>query len=358
MAEAKNVATMPSSSGKSKGLLRASERDIENIEKNYWRNKGFLILKDWRLYLMLVPMFFFLICWKYMPIASLVMSFKNYSASLGVYKSTNVGIYWFQDLLVGSKASEFWSAFRNTFVLSFYGLCFGFPVPIILALLFSEIKSVWYRATLQVLSYLPHFVSVVVVTSIVTMLLRKSVTDSTGTVILGAGPIASIFEACGFTSDMVHDPSCFRAVYQISGIWSDAGYGSIVYFAAVLSISPTSYEAARIDGATKMQQVKYVTIPGMLSTLVIMLILRIGSLFNIGYEKVILLNPEGKNSTQNLWQTAQIISTWVYYNAMGSSATLSKSAAAAADMFNSLLAMLLVIGSNKISKKVSKTSLY
>ena len=184
-----------------------------------------------------------------------------------------------------------------------------------------------------------------------------SVSSSTGEVLLGAGPLASLFESMGVNKDMIHDPSCFRAVYQITGIWSDAGYGSIVYFAAVLAISPTSYEAARIDGATKMQQVRYVTIPGMLSTLVIMLILRIGSLFSIGYEKVILLNPEGKNSSLNLYETAQIISTYVYYNSLAGS-TLTDSAAAAADFFNSLLAMILVIGSNKIARKVSDTSLY
>jgi putative aldouronate transport system permease protein len=282
------------------------------------------------------------------------MSFKNYDATLGVYNSTDVGIYWFQSLLTGSNAADFWKAFRNTFVLSFYGLCFGFPIPIIIALLFSEIKAVWYRATLQILSYLPHFVSVVVVTSIVTMLLRKSVISDSGVQLLGAGPVAAVFEnVFHFDKDMIHDPSCFRAVYQLSGIWSDAGYGSIVYFAAVLGISPTNYEAARIDGATKMQQVKYVTIPGMTSTLVIMLILRIGSLFSIGYEKVILLNPEGKNSAQGLYETAQIISTYIYYNSMAGS-SLEKSAAAAADLFNSLLAMFLVIGSNQIARKVSK----
>jgi putative aldouronate transport system permease protein len=351
----KAVKTQPH---KETGLKKASERDIENIEKNYWKAKGHEMLKDWRLYAMLVPMFFFLICWKYLPIASIVMSFKNYTGTSSIYSSTNVGLLWFQQLLFGKDATDFWKAFRNTFVLSFYGLFFGFPVPIILALLFSEIKAVWYRAILQVLSYLPHFVSVVVVTSIVTMLLRKSVQDNMGNTILGAGPLAYLFEACGVKTDIVHDPACFRSLYIISGIWSDAGYGSIVYFAAVLGVSPTNYEAARIDGASKMQQVKYVTIPGMLSTLVIMLILRIGSLFSIGYEKVILLNPEGKNSALDLYETAQIISTYVYYNALGTSPTLTKSAAAAADFFNSLLAMLLVIGSNRIAKKVSKTSLY
>jgi len=328
-------------------MIRANERDIENIERRYWQKKGNQIAKDWRLYVMLIPMFLFLILWKYMPITSLVMSFKNYSTAEGVYNSANVGLYWFQKLMFGSYSNGFWKAFRNTFVISFYGLCFGFPVPIILALLFSEVKLMWYRSVLQVLSYLPHFVSLVVVTSLVTLLLRHS-SD-----VVSAGPLAAIFEACGNTTDMIHDPSAFRAVFTVSGIWSDAGYGSIVYFAAVLAISPTSYEAARIDGATKMQQIKYVTIPGMTSTLMIMLILKIGSLFTVGYEKVILLNAD--NLTIN-YETAEIISTYVYHNSLLGG--VNKAAGAAADLFNSLLSMLLVIGSNKISKKVSNTSLY
>jgi putative aldouronate transport system permease protein len=330
-------------------LPRATERDVELIEKNYWHRRGSEMARDWRLYLMLVPLFFFLICWKYLPIASLVMAFKyvDPNDATNIYGAMDVGLYWFNDLLFGADSGGFWAAFRNTFVLSFYGLCFGFPVPIILAMLFSEIKAVWYRATLQVLTYLPHFVSLVVVTSLISLLLQHSTANG------GAGPLAAIFEACGNNVDILHDPSAFRPLYIISGIWSDAGYGSIVYFAAVIGISPTNYEAARIDGATKMQQVKYVTIPGMLSTLVIMLILRIGSLFEIGYEKVILLNTDGKTTN---YLTAEIISTYVYHNFMGTNR--SSSGGAAADFFNSVLAMLLVIGSNRIAKKTSKTSLY
>ncbi len=339
-------------------MVRAEESEVENIERGYWKRKFAEILTDWRLYIMLIPMLFFLVCWKYLPIASLVMSFKYYDASLGVYNSPYVGIYWFTKLFTGDQAAAFWKAFRNTFVLSFYGLCFGFPVPIIMALLFSEIKAVYYRAAVQILSYLPHFVSVVVITSIVTMMCRHSTTSATTGVTSGAGPIAAIFEALGHNENLIYNPSCFRAVFQVSGIWSDAGYGSIVYFAAILSISPTNYEAARIDGASKMQQVRYVTIPGMLSTLVIMLILRIGSLFNIGYEKVILLNPSSGDPGTGLYETAEIISTWVYHNSMSGSGGIPESEGAAADMFNSLLSMLLVIGSNKIAKKVSKTSLY
>ena len=149
------------------------------------------------------------------------------------------------------------------------------------------------------------------------------------------------------------DPKCFRAVYQVTGIWETAGYGSIVYFAAILGISPTNYEAARIDGASKMQQIRYVTIPGMTATLVIMLILDIGKLLTIGYEKVILL--QGTNSDV-LFETDETISTYVWHMNLGTG--VNKAAGAAADMLNSVISMLLVIGSNQIARKVSSTSLY
>ena len=149
----------------------------------------------------------------------------------------------------------------------------------------------------------------------------------------------------------------FRPIYQISGIWEGAGYGSIVYFAAILAISPTSYEAARIDGATKMQQIRYVTFPGMAPTLTIMLIMRIGHILNVGYEKVILLVGD----QQSAWETADVVSTFVYRmsgrdpNYTG--ATYSQ-VGIVADLFNSIIAMFLVLGANAISRRVSSTSLF
>lgn len=335
-------------------MIRANDVEIENLERTYWSRKWKAIASDWRLYLMLVPLFFFLICWKYSPIGTMIMSFKNYNSSLQAYGSNWVGIYWFQQLMFGNMSTEFWRAFRNTFTLSFYGMIFGFPFPIILALLFSEIKCTGYRAVAQVLCYLPKFVSTVVITSLTVLLLQQKVVDTAGNTLQHPGPIAQIFISITGNENLtiMRDPRCFRAVYQVTGIWEAAGYGSIVYFAAILGISPTNYEAARIDGATKGQQVRYVTLPGITSTLVIMLILEIGKLLTIGYEKVILL----EGTTQDLYETAETISTYVWHLQQGTSVNMG--AGAAADMFNSVISMLLVIGSNQIAKKVSKTSLY
>lgn len=331
-----------------KSLPKATEEEIQSMERGYWREKFHSILSDWRLYLLFFPLFFFLVAWKYLPIASMVVSFKFYQSDSsfggGTFTSDFIGfdsfIYLFNNV-------KFWSAFRNTFALSFYGLVFGFPFPIILALFFSEIRNKWFRAVAQVFSYLPKFISVVVMTTLLSMLLQTS----NAAYHVSAGPIAAIFEAMG-VKNMIAQPGAFRSIFTVSGIWSDAGYGSIVYFAAILGISPTSYEAAKIDGANKMQQIKYVTFPGMAPTLVIMLILKMGQLLTIGYEKVYLLQQLGCS-----YVTSETVSTFVINQIMGQSG-MNQGIGAAADMFNSLLSMLLVLGSNKISRKVSTTSLF
>lgn len=333
-----------------KTLPKATEEEIQSMERGYWREKLHTMVTDWRLYLMFLPLFFFLVCWKYFPIASMIVSFKdlriNDTFGGGAFTSDFIG---FDSFLYLFQKAEFWTAFRNTFALSFYGLVFGFPFPIILALFFSEIRCKWFRAVAQVFTYLPKFISLVVMTTLLGMLMTPSTNYS------NAGPIGALFEALGGQTGqnaVLYQPGAFRSIFTVSGIWTDAGYGSIVYFAAILGISPTSYEAARIDGANKMQQIKYVTFPGMAPTLIIMLILKMGQLLTIGYEKVYLLQD-----LRCATQTSETISTYVINKIMTSS-SMNQGIGAAADMFNSLLSMLLVLGSNKIARKVSSTSLF
>lgn len=330
-----------------------SEEEQELIEKNHWRTTGKRMLKDWRLYVMLLPLIFVFIFWRYLPMYGILISFKN-TEGLNIFASDWIGLEAFKQLLFGVYAEGFWKAFRNTFMLSFYGLVFGFPMPIILALLFSEVKNEFYRSVLQVFSYLPKFVSLVVVTTLVTLLCN----NAEGT---NGGLITQLLVNLGLISEntrLLYEPQYFRAIYQVSGIWEAAGYGSIVYFAAILSISPTSYEAARMDGANKMAQIRYVTFPGIASTLTIMLILEIGKLLTVGYEKVYLLY------NNNTYETADVVSTFVMrYSGMTTGGTggvtnFTKAVSQSADLFNALIAMLLVIGSNAISRKVSSTSLY
>jgi putative aldouronate transport system permease protein len=339
---------LPSDEKSLKELKEELEKEelLEQIEKNRWKNNFLTIAKDWRLYVMLFPLVFTFFFWRYVPMSGLIIAFKRYDGSTSEWNSNFAGFYHIYDLLFGSKAVPFWEAFRNTFLLSFYGLVFGFPIPIILALFYSEIKSNLYRSVVQVLSYLPKFVSTVVVTTLTILLLRK------GSVYVEPGVITNLLIKLGMISstvDLMHSPQYFRAIYHVTGIWEGAGYGSIVYFAAIMAISPTNYEAARIDGASKMAQIRYVTLPGMASTLTIMLILRIGDLLNVGYEKVILL------ANDKTYSTAQVISSYVYQIGMVQN---SYSLGGAADLFNAVIAMLLVLGSNYISRKVSDTSLF
>lgn len=328
------------------------EKEVVELyyEKHHWSITLKRMLKDWRLYVMLIPLILVFFLWKYLPMYGLTLAFKNYDTGLGILGSDFIGLAGFKYLMTDAT---FWRAFRNTFMLAFYGLLFGFPVPIILALLFSEVKNKGYLSFLQVATYLPKFVSIVVITSLVTLLCTKQTDVYQGGLIT---QLLTWMKAIPEGTDLLKSPQYFRAIYQISGIWEGAGYGSIVYFAAVLAISPTSYEAAKMDGASKWAQIRHVTLPGMASTITIMLILNIGNLFTIGYEKVYLLYQ------QETWETADIVATYVMRHsgmaADGIVDQFSKAIAASADLLNAVIAMLLVVGSNLIARRVSDTSLY
>ena len=321
----------------------------DDVERHYWLNVVRTIARDWRLYLMLVPMILVFLFWRYFPMYELLGCFKVYDVVKPVSEQVYSGFSAFKTLLVGSESVRFWKALRNTFLLSFYGLCFGFPMPIIIALLFNEVRSNIARSVYQVLTYLPKFMSTVVMTSLVTLLVKQ------GSLTSGMGVISQLMVSMGWITEevgqagLLNNPSFFRAIYQISGIWEGAGYDSIVYFAAIIAISPTSYEAAQIDGAGKMAQMRYVVLPSILSTIVIMLITRIGSLLSIGYEKVLLLyNP-------NTYTTADVVSTLSYRLGIEKN---WKNIASAAEMLNNVVGMLLVIGANTIARKASNVSLY
>jgi len=341
-------------------VVQADQNVVDEVERTKWKRTLQNLAKDWRLYVLLIPMLLFLILFKYLPIGGILTGFKWGDDTDKIFNAQWAGTYWLEYVFVGTASSSFWQAFRNTFVNSMYGLIFGFPIPIILALLFSEIKNAHYRSFLQVACYLPHFVSAVVVTTILRMWCNGVFAGSQGGILL------QIFDALGwnkldngntFTTNILLHPKFFRPIYQVSGIWEGAGYGSIVYFAAILAISPTSYEAARIDGASKLQQIRYVTFPGMAPTLTIMLITRIGHILNIGYEKIILLVEDAKSS----WTTADVLSTYVY-RMSGRSAAVGVQPIAQVgivmDLFNAIIAMVLVLGANAISRRVSSTSLF
>ncbi len=335
---------------KSSDTYRADPEQIvrDDVEKHYWKNVVKTVLKDWRLYVMLIPMILVFLFWRYFPMYELLGCFKINMDSVAVADQDFLGFSNIKALLTSNP--DFWRALRNTFLLSFYGLLFGFPVPIILALFFNEIKSNVLRSTFQVMTYLPKFMSTVVMTSLVTMLVRpySPITDSMGVLsqfLCDLGIVSSEAANAG----LLRRPEFFRAIYQISGIWETAGYDSIVFFAAIIAVSPTSYEAAQIDGAGKMAQMRYVVLPSILSTVVIMLITKIGGLLQVGYEKVLLLY------SSDVYVTADVVSTFAQrLGIIGGNTGM----ASAAEMMGNVIGMLLVIGANTIARKASNVSLY
>ena len=343
--------------------MSAEQQVRDETERNKWKSTGFSVLKDWRLYAMLIPMILVYFLWKYMPMYELIGCFKDPTTGDGIHVASNrwTGLRYFQQLFTDTTYSpQFWRAFRNTFITAFYGLLFGFPMPIILALFFNEVRSNIARSIMQVCVYLPKFLSTVIVTSLVLILFRGTAAGSQS-----VGVVSKVFKWFGADSSIVDQGLVFttkyyRAIYIITDLWEHAGYDSIVFFAAVIAVSPTSYEAAQIDGAGKMAQMRYVVIPSILSTVVIMLIMKIGGLLSVGYEKIFLLlgtgivSGEGAVAESN-YEVAHVVSTFA--NELSSNSA-NKAMGTAAEMLNNLTGMILVIGSNAIARKASDVSLY
>ena len=303
-----------------KEFLKADLRDIK-------MNKG--------LYLMFIPVLLFYLLFCYKPMGGLLIAFENYSATKGIFGSPWVGLTHFKTFL---QNPYFWRLMRNTLVISISNLIFGFPAPIILALLLNELSSKRFQRGIQLVAYLPHFISIIVICGLITKF-----TADTGVI----NNFLSLFGAERVS--YLNYPKYFVPIYVISGIWTDVGWSSIIYFAALTGIDKQLYEAAVIDGANRWKQTIHVTIPGIMSTIVIMFILQIGSLLNLGYEKIILLyNPI-------TYETADVITTYVYRKGIAEG---SFSFSTAVGLFNSVLNFILLIIANRLSRKTGEGSLW
>lgn len=290
---------------------------------------------NYPLYIMMIPVLVYYIVFCYKPMYGAIIAFKNYQPVLGILGSPWVGLKNFRDFF---SNPDFGRVFRNTVTISLTDVIFGFPSPIILALLFNELRFSKLRSVTQTISYMPHFISLVVVCGMI-----KTFVGTGGVV----NSIVSIFT--GDTVNMLSKANYFVPIYVLSGIWQGIGWGSIIYIAALSSIDQQLYEAARIDGANKWKEVWHVTLPGISQTIIIMLILRIGRLFSLGYEKVILLyNPL-------IYEKSDIISSYVYRVGLGNQ---NWSYSSAVGLFNSVINFLMVILANNISRKFSETSLW
>ncbi|HCD83628.1 sugar ABC transporter permease [Agrobacterium deltaense] len=294
------------------------------------------VRRDWQLYLLLAPMIIWFAVFLYKPMYGLVIAFQDFSIFRGIEKSPWVGFANFVELFHNDM---FVRSFWNTIKISGLGLIFAFPVPIILALMFNEVQSGVARRWAQTVVYLPHFISVVIVAGIVINFLSPSI-----------GIVNLLLKGLGFEPIyFLTQPEWFRPIYIGSSVWKEAGFESIVYLAAIAGVSPTLYESARVDGASRWQMMWRITLPCILPTIVIMLIIRIGNLVEVGFEYIILLY---RPST---YETADVVSTFIYRTGLqGTQYDL----ATAAGLFNAVIAFVLVYSANRISRKVSSTSLW
>ena len=295
--------------------------------------------KDWirnrSLYLLVTPVLLFYLMFHYKPMYGAIIAFMDYNPRLGISGSEWVG---FDNFIRFFSSPYFGRLLKNTLLLSVYGIVFGFPAPIILALLLNEVKLKKFKKTVQTVTYLPHFISLVVVTGII-----KDFTQSTGL-------INDIIVALGGTrSSLIQNPDLYRTIYIVSDIWQGIGWGSIIYLSALSGVDQQLYEAASIDGAGRWKKLLNITLPGIAPTIIIMLIMRMGQILGTGYEKTILLYNEAT------YETADVISSYIYRSGI---LERNWSYSTAIGLFNSVVNLILLVITNMISKRVSETSLW
>ena len=303
------------------------------------RRKGDILKalrRDFWLYVFLAPAVIYLIIFKYLPMLGMVIGFKDYSIGRGIWGSEWVG---FDNFIRLFKTPNFFTILRNTIGLNILNLVFGFPAPIILSLLINEVHHKFYKRTVQTVLYVPHFVSWVILGGIVIQITSMN------------GPIRVTMQRLFGTEPIsfISDPVSWVVIYVISGIWQSAGWGTIIYLAAITGVDAQLYEAARIDGANKFQQTIYVTIPCIMGTIVTLLILRMGSMLSVGFEQIYML----QNSA--VFDVSDVISTYEYRVGLEQR---QYSLTAALGFFKGVVGLILVFGTNSIAKKLGEGGLW
>ncbi len=292
--------------------------------------------RDWQIYLMLAPTIIWFLVFLYKPMYGLQIAFKDYSIFRGVAGSPWIGLEHFQTLFGND---QFLRAIGNTIKISALNLLFGFPAPIILALMFNELLSASFKRISQTIVYLPHFISSVIIAGIVITAFSPS-----------AGIVNTILSWLGMEPIyFLTKPEWFRPIFIGTGIWQEAGFGSIVFLAAIAGVNPSLYESAVVDGANRWQMMWKITIPSILPTILIMLIIRIGNIMEVSFELIILLYQPAT------YQTADVVNTFIYRQGLQAG---QYDMAAAAGLFNAIVAFTLVMTANTLSRRFSRTSLW
>ena len=294
------------------------------------------IRKNWILYVMMLPVVLYYIIFAYAPMYGVQLAFKNYKIKLGIMGSPWVGLDHFKRFF---NSYNFSLLLKNTLGISIYSLLVGFPIPIIFALLLNYIKNRYLKKTVQMVSYAPYFISTVVICGMLTIFMNPD-----------TGVFNTILKALGMEPmDLLSKPKWFKSIYVWSGVWQGMGWSSIIYISALSGVDYEMHEAAIVDGATKLQRILHIDLPSIKPTIIMMLILQLGSLMNVGFEKVFLLQ-----NTLNK-QAASVISTYVYEVGLINS---DYGYSTAIGLFNSIINMLLLVGANWFCKKFADESLF
>ena len=293
------------------------------------------LARDWDLYAMLLVPLCALLLFAYAPMLGLVIAFQDFDIFEGFFNSPWAGFTHFRALFA---LQEFPRVLRNTLFISLYKLLFYFPMPILLAIFLNEVSSNGFRRSVQTIVYLPHFISWAVVSGLVFDLLSSN--GAINMLLLRMG---------GERVNFMTQPGYFRSIVVLSAIWKEVGYGAIVYLAAITGIDPTLYEAATVDGAGRIRRIVHITLPGMSSVCVLMLLLRLGTVMDANFEQIFtLLNP-------TVMDTGDVLATYIYRNGL---TQMRYSYATAAGLFNSVVAFALVFASNGISRQVVGRSIW
>ncbi len=310
-----------------------SDAPIERKQLGAMRRKKIWEYKE--LYIMLIPAILTYLVFSYGPMYGVVLAFKDYWASKGILGSPWVGFDNFRTIF---GLAKFWDVFRNTFVINMYRLIFGFPAPLILALLINEVHSLKYKRIVQTVVYLPHFISWVVISGIIFALFSND------------GMINNILVGLGVDKvNFLSNNDTFVPMVIISGIWKEIGWGTIVYLAAISGISPEFYEAAIVDGANRFKQTIYITIPCLVPTILVLLIMKLGGIMTGGFDQIFNMYNEA------VYDSGDIIDTYVYRIGLSEG---KFSLATAVGLFLNIINMFMLIAGNVISKKISGTGLY
>ena len=302
--------------------------------------KKSLLSEIWKhryLYILLIPGLLYFTLFKYFPIAWLGISFQDFKLLKGITGREFVGLKNFQDFF---SSPDCWMIIKNTLILNCYSILFEFPATVIFALFINEVRAVKFKKTVQTISYLPHFISTVVLVGLINSMLSS----------LPPGPVYKLISAfSGVNTSVLGNEAYFRSVYTVSSIWQQTGWSAIVYIAALSSIDPTYYEAATVDGAGRLRQLVHITIPCIMNTVIMMLIIKVGNIMTVGFEKAYLMQSDTTR------QVSEIISTYVYKRGMSDN---DYSYATAVSLFNSTIGFILVVLCNKLSRRVSEYSMW